>query len=61
MNFQLILIPFQPEFYQVCHTKAEYEEYGPQICRFVVNFKLLMNPLTYDHFTLPDTTQSSAV
>lgn len=25
---------FQPEFYQVCHTKAEYEEYGPQICRF---------------------------
>jgi actin-related protein 3 len=22
-----------PEFYQVCHTKAQYEEYGPQICR----------------------------
>lgn len=29
-NFNL----FQPEFYQVCHTKAEYEEYGPQICRY---------------------------
>lgn len=25
---------FQPEFYQVCHTKAEYEEYGPSICRY---------------------------
>lgn len=23
----------QPEFYQVCHTKAAYEEYGPGICR----------------------------
>lgn len=22
-----------PEFYQVCHTKASYEEYGPSICR----------------------------
>ncbi|XP_071057411.1 actin-related protein 3 [Onthophagus taurus] len=22
-----------PEFYQVCHTKAAYEEYGPSICR----------------------------
>uniref|UniRef100_A0A182WA97 Actin-like protein 3 n=1 Tax=Anopheles minimus TaxID=112268 RepID=A0A182WA97_9DIPT len=22
-----------PEFYQVCHTKAAYEEYGPGICR----------------------------
>ncbi|KAG1681734.1 Actin-related protein 3 [Nymphon striatum] len=22
-----------PEFYQVCHTKADYEEYGPSICR----------------------------
>lgn len=22
-----------PEFYQVCHTKAQYEEYGPSICR----------------------------
>jgi len=22
-----------PEFYQVCHTKAEYDEYGPSICR----------------------------
>jgi len=22
-----------PEFYNVCHTKAQYEEYGPSICR----------------------------
>ena len=22
-----------PEFYQVCHTKAQYEEHGPSICR----------------------------
>ncbi|KJE92804.1 actin2 [Capsaspora owczarzaki ATCC 30864] len=22
-----------PEFYQVCHTKADYEEHGPSICR----------------------------
>uniref|UniRef100_A0A182FCF6 Actin-like protein 3 n=1 Tax=Anopheles albimanus TaxID=7167 RepID=A0A182FCF6_ANOAL len=22
-----------PEFYQVCHTKAAYEEFGPSICR----------------------------
>jgi actin-related protein 3 len=22
-----------PEFYRVCHTKAEYEEHGPRICR----------------------------
>jgi len=22
-----------PEFYQVCHTKAQYDEYGPSICR----------------------------
>lgn len=22
-----------PEFYEVCRTKAEYEEYGPSICR----------------------------
>ncbi|EGD75252.1 hypothetical protein PTSG_12505 [Salpingoeca rosetta] len=22
-----------PEFYKVCHTKADYEEYGPSICR----------------------------
>lgn len=25
---------FQPEFYEVCHTKAAYEEYGPGICRY---------------------------
>lgn len=23
----------QPEFYQVCHTKKDYEEIGPSICR----------------------------
>jgi len=22
-----------PEFYQVCHTKAQYDEFGPSICR----------------------------
>jgi len=22
-----------PEFYNVCHTKAQYDEYGPSICR----------------------------
>lgn len=22
-----------PEFYKVCHTKAQYDEYGPSICR----------------------------
>ena len=22
-----------PEFYTVCHTKAQYEEFGPSICR----------------------------
>ncbi|XP_052079155.1 actin-related protein 3 isoform X1 [Mytilus californianus] len=22
-----------PEFYKVCHTKADYDEYGPSICR----------------------------
>ena len=29
----LSLSIFQPEFYQVCHTKAQYDEYGPSICR----------------------------
>jgi len=23
-----------PEFYSVCHTKAQYEEFGPSICRY---------------------------
>jgi len=27
------LLASTPEFYQVCHRKAEYEEYGPSICR----------------------------
>ena len=30
---QAITDSFQPEFYQVCHTKAQYDEYGPSICR----------------------------
>lgn len=25
--------PLQPEFYQSCHTKAQYDEIGPSICR----------------------------
>lgn len=25
--------PVQPEFYKVCHTKKDYDEYGPSICR----------------------------
>lgn len=28
-----------PEFYTACHTKAEYEEYGPSICRTNPVFK----------------------
>lgn len=28
------LLASQPEFYQFCHTKAAYEEYGPGICRY---------------------------
>jgi len=28
-----IFLFFQPEFYQVCHTKADYDEHGPSICR----------------------------
>jgi len=27
------LLASTPEFYQYCHTKADYEEYGPSICR----------------------------
>lgn len=35
MNIHLkcLILHFQPEFYEVCHTKASYEEYGPSICR----------------------------
>lgn len=33
-NLTNIKIIFQPEFYEVCHTKAAYEEYGPGICRY---------------------------
>lgn len=29
----LPLVTPQPEFFQVCHTKKDYEEYGPSICR----------------------------
>lgn len=31
--FLILSLSLQPEFYQVCHTKAAYEEYGPGICR----------------------------
>lgn len=27
------LLASTPEFYQVCHRKQEYDEYGPSICR----------------------------
>jgi len=27
------LLASTPEFYEVCHTKADYDEYGPSICR----------------------------
>lgn len=30
---QRFIFHFQPEFYQVCHTKADYDEHGPSICR----------------------------
>jgi len=23
-----------PDFYNVCHTKDQYDEYGPSICRY---------------------------
>ena len=29
----LVFCMLQPEFYQVCHTKADYDEHGPSICR----------------------------
>ncbi|KAJ6665418.1 hypothetical protein lerEdw1_003258 [Lerista edwardsae] len=32
-QFNLSFLFFQPEFYQVCHTKKDYEEIGPSICR----------------------------
>ncbi|KAK0074634.1 hypothetical protein PV325_007995, partial [Microctonus aethiopoides] len=28
------LLASGPEFYQVCHTKKDYQEYGPGICRY---------------------------
>ena len=30
------LLASTPEFYQVCHRKQEYDEYGPSICRLVI-------------------------
>lgn len=27
------LLASTAEFYNYCHTKAEYDEYGPSICR----------------------------
>ena len=29
----LLYSSLQPEFYTVCHTKADYDEHGPSICR----------------------------
>ena len=31
-----------PEFYKVCHTKADYDEHGPRIARFNVAFNAAM-------------------
>ena len=32
--YLIVYLPFiQPEFYEVCHTKKDYEEHGPSICR----------------------------
>ena len=31
-----------PEFYKVCHTKADYDEQGPRIARFNVAFNAAM-------------------
>lgn len=32
-EFQMPLTKSQPEFFNVCHTKAQYDEKGPAICR----------------------------
>ncbi|XP_063986396.1 actin-related protein 3 [Diachasmimorpha longicaudata] len=36
------LLANEPEFYQVCHTKKDYQEYGPGICRFNPAFRSLL-------------------
>lgn len=33
LQIDLTLLHLQPEFYRVCHTKAQYEEEGPRIAR----------------------------
>jgi actin-related protein 3 len=33
------LLASTPDFYNACHTKAEYEEYGSSICRLNPVFK----------------------
>ena len=33
LHFLFSFCRLQPEFYQVCHTKADYDEHGPSICR----------------------------
>jgi actin-related protein 3 len=30
-----------PNFYEVCHTRKEYEEKGPSICRYNAVFNLV--------------------
>lgn len=36
------LLASDPEFYQVCHTKQSYQEYGPGICRFNPAFRSMI-------------------
>ncbi|XP_043286252.1 actin-related protein 3 [Venturia canescens] len=36
------LLASGPEFYDVCHTKKDYQEYGPSICRYNPVFRSLV-------------------
>ena len=36
------MLSFTPEFYHVCHTKAQYEEEGPRIARYNPVFQVSM-------------------
>jgi len=33
ISHHLLMSCFQPDFYTSCHTKAQYDEIGPSICR----------------------------
>ena len=37
-NCSKLFYILQPEFYSVCHTKKQYEEFGPSICRHNLAF-----------------------